>query len=314
MDYKKIKIVFFGTPDFATASLRKLVEEGCDIRGVVTATDKPAGRGHKLLQSDVKKYAVEAGLTVYQPSNLKSPEFIDTLRGLDADLFIVIAFRMLPEVVWSMPRLGTFNIHGSLLPMYRGAAPINHALMNGEKKTGVTSFLLSHEIDTGAILLQRETSVGDDENVGEVYDRLMNMGAELTIDTLKALAGGNVHPIPQIKGNYPPAPKIFKDTCMIDWQRPAVEIHNHVRGLSPYPGAWTILRLSDGRELECKIFRTVIDGTSDLQPGHIICRKDGFSVVCGDGRLLQIMELKPSGKQKMDGGAFVRGYKPACCK
>lgn len=314
MDYRKIRIVFFGTPDFATASLSRLVEDGCNICGVVTATDKPAGRGHKMLQSDVKRYAVEKGLKVLQPANLKSQDFIDELKSIEADLFIVIAFRMLPEVVWSMPRLGTFNIHGSLLPAYRGAAPINHAIMNGEKETGVTSFLLSHEIDTGAILMQNSTPIADDENVGDVYNRLMNMGADLTIDTLKAISNGFINPMPQPDGQFPIAPKIFKDTCHIDWNRPATELFNHIRGLSPYPGAWTTLVFEDGHELECKIFKATIGTKTNSRAGKIECSKNGLAIACGNGVLLNIEQVKPAGKQQMDTGAFVRGYKPICCK
>lgn len=227
--------------------------------------DKPAGRGHKMLHSPVKQYAEEKGLFLMQPPKLKAPEFVEQLRSLDADLFIVIAFRMLPEVVWSMPRYGTFNLHASLLPRYRGAAPINWAVMNGDTETGVTTFFLKHEIDTGDVIDQKSISIGPDECVGDVHDRLMMLGADLTIDTVDRILAGNLSSMPQdaLEGEPTSAPKIFKETCRIDWSRTAREIHNHVRGLSPYPAAWALLPREDGGEpINVKVFATaLIDGT-----------------------------------------------------
>ncbi|MDE5555739.1 MAG: methionyl-tRNA formyltransferase, partial [Muribaculaceae bacterium] len=216
MTDKKLKIVFFGTPEFAVKSLDSLLTAGFDIAAVVTATDKPAGRGHKMLQSAVKEYAVANDLNILQPVSLKDPEFVDKLKAINADLFIVIAFRMLPEVVWTMPRLGTFNLHGSLLPRYRGAAPINWAIINGDKETGVTTFFLKHEIDTGDIIDQKKIAVGDNENFGSVYERLMNIGAELTVNTVQRIIDGTLTTTPQDSAGLDsptPAPKIFKDTC-----------------------------------------------------------------------------------------------------
>ena len=246
MTKQDLKIVFFGTPDFAVESLRRLVEGGYNIVGVVTMPDKIGGRGHHMIQSDVKRYAVEQSLPLLQPVNLKDEDFVAALRALNADLFIVIAFRMLPQVVWQMPPLGTFNLHASLLPKYRGAAPINWAVMNGDTTTGVTTFFLKHEIDTGDIIQQRAIDIGRTDNVETVHDRLMVLGAGMVIETVDAIIAGEVHPIPQEQlltaGEEPtPAPKIFKDTCRIDWSWPAERVYNHVRGLSPYPAAWTIL-------------------------------------------------------------------------
>ena len=245
MTKENLRIVFLGTPDFAVESLRRIIGEGYNVVGVVTMPDKQAGRGHKMIQSPVKQFAVEHGLFLMQPPNLKDPAFIEQLQSLHADLFVVIAFRMLPEAVWSMPPLGTFNLHGSLLPRYRGAAPINRAIMNGDSETGVTTFFLKHEIDTGDIIDRRAISVGPDENAGSVHDRLMELGAELTLDTLAHILQGALRPMPQDQlpdaSETSNAPKIFKEDCRIDWNRPARSVHNHIRGLSPYPGAWTTI-------------------------------------------------------------------------
>lgn len=310
---KKIKIVFFGTPEFAVASLDRLVKEGKDIAAVVTMPDKIAGRGHKLIESDVKKYAKENGLRVLQPEKLKSPEFIDTLREIGADLFIVIAFRMLPEAVWSMPRLGTFNLHASLLPKYRGAAPINWAVINGEKETGVTTFFLKHEIDTGDIIEQQKIEIKDTDNVGDVHDRLMELGAEMTAHTVDEIENGNVRPQPQPEGEFLGAPKIFKDTCRIDWKKPATEIHNLVRGLSPYPAAWTTMTDSRNTDepVDVKIYETRVseENKEGGIPGELIIGKDRMGVRCGKG-IIEIISLQPAGKKRMETDAFLRGYKP----
>ena len=256
-----LRIVFFGTPDFAVESLRRLVEGGYNIVGVVTMPDKIAGRGHRLMQSAVKQYAVEQGLHLMQPERLKDEAFVEELRSLNAQLHIVIAFRMLPEVVWAMPPLGTFNLHASLLPKYRGAAPINWAVMNGDTTTGVTTFFLKHEIDTGDVIQQQAIEIGRTDNVETVHDRLMMLGADMVIDTVDAIIAGTVKPIPQEQmltaGEQPtPAPKIFTETCRIDWCRPAEQLYNHIRGLSPYPAAWSELIDPDGNALHVKIFAT----------------------------------------------------------
>lgn len=218
--------------------------------------DKIAGRGHKMYQSDVKRYAESKGLNVMQPEKLKNPEFLEQLRSIGADLFIVIAFRMLPREVWQMPRLGTFNLHASLLPRYRGAAPINRAVMNGDTETGVTTFFLKHEIDTGEIIMQRKIEILPEDNVGDVHDKLMHLGAGMVVETVNAILDGNLQTQPQPEGDFIPAPKIFKEDCHIDWSRNAEIIHNHVRGLSPYPAAWTVIEEESGRELECKVYTT----------------------------------------------------------
>ncbi len=311
---KKLKIVFFGTPEFAVASLDRLLKDGCDIAAVVTMPDKIAGRGHKLIQSDVKKYAVENGLRVLQPEKLKSPEFVDDLRAIGADLFIVIAFRMLPEVVWSMPPLGTFNLHASLLPKYRGAAPINWAVINGDKETGVTTFFLKHEIDTGDIIEQRKIEIRPEDNVGDVHDRLMELGADMVAHTMAEIEAGNVSPKTQPGGEFIPAPKIFKDTCRIDWNAPAEKIHNLVRGLSPYPAAWTTLEESrnPGQPFDVKIFETSLascPNVGDGEPGTVCATKDSIFVNTSDGAI-EIKSLQPAGKKRMDASAFLRGYNP----
>lgn len=311
MKKEDLKIVFLGTPDFAVESLRRIVEGGYNVVGVITMPDKPAGRGHKLLQSPVKQYAVEKGLHLMQPVKLKDPEFVEELRSLDADLFIVIAFRMLPEVVWSMPRLGTFNLHASLLPRYRGAAPINWAVINGDTETGVTTFFLKHEIDTGDIIAQERVDILPSDNVGDVHDRLMMLGADLTIDTIESILNGTLKTIPQeqlIGETEPtPAPKIFKETCRIDWNRPAREIHNLVRGLSPYPAAWSVLT-DDRKEVgSVKIFETaVIDKEIDVKPGQIVIDGSRLIVGCGDGQI-EVLLLQTQGKRRMPTADFLRG-------
>lgn len=300
------KIVFFGTPEFAVASLDALVAGGFDVAAVVTATDKPAGRGHKLLPSAVKQYALEHGIEVLQPDRLRDEAFIDQLRRIDADLFVVIAFRMLPEVVWGMPRLGTFNLHGSLLPAYRGAAPINWAVINGEKSTGVTTFFLSHEIDTGDIIDFRRIEIGEDENVGSVHDRLMAVGAELTVATAKAIFDGTVISTPQdeivaLKGIVPsPAPKIFRETCRIDWNKPSREIHNFIRGLSPYPAAVAAMNV-DNVPCDVKILEARPEMSEhNLQPGKVVQSVESgkaiLKVATSDG-FIDILRLQIPGKR-----------------
>ncbi|MFG6380774.1 MAG: methionyl-tRNA formyltransferase [Muribaculum sp.] len=314
MKKEDLKIVFLGTPEFAVESLSRLYNEGYNIAGVITMPDKPAGRGHKMLQSPVKQFAVKHGLKLMQPTNLKAPEFIEELRSLNADLFIVIAFRMLPEAVWTMPRLGTFNLHASLLPKYRGAAPLNWAVINGDKETGVTTFFLKHEIDTGDIIDQKRVTINPDDNVGDVHDRLMMLGADLTLETVRHIIDGNLKTIEQDKltgGVEPtPAPKIFKETCHIDWNNPAEKIHNLVRGLSPYPAAWTTLTTTSGEELQLKIFETSVSEQTLLAPGSIVIDKNRMYIACSD-RLLEILSLQLQGKKRLDTADFLRGFNPA---
>lgn len=312
MTKENLRIVFLGTPDFAVESLRRIVEGGYNVVGVVTMPDKPAGRGHKLYQSPVKEYAVTHGLHLMQPVKLKDPEFVEELRSLNADLFVVIAFRMLPEIVWTMPRLGTFNLHASLLPRYRGAAPINWAVINGDTETGVTTFFLKHEIDTGDIIAQERVEILPTDNVGDVHDRLMLLGADLTIKTIDNIIAGTLTTVAQeelIGDTEPtPAPKIFKETCKIDWNAPAVIIHNLVRGLSPYPAAWTTLLDGDTELGAVKIFETRIHpANTNLSPGEIIIEGQTLLVGTGDGNPIEILSLQAPGKRRMPTPDFLRG-------
>jgi methionyl-tRNA formyltransferase len=301
-----MRVVFMGTPDFAVASLDALVRAGFEVVGVVTAPDKPAGRGLKLSESAVKTYAVSKGLPVLQPEKLKNPEFLSALSDLKADVQVVVAFRMLPELVWNMPPLGTINVHGSLLPKYRGAAPINWAVINGEKETGVTTFKLQHAIDTGNILLQSSFAIGDHETAGEVHDRMKLVGAELIVKTLTGIRENDIREIPQPSAeNIPHAPKIFTETCHINWNADVTSIYNLIRGLSPYPGAFTML---EGKTL--KIFRAEIEnGSNAEQPGAF--QTDGKSYLkfaASDG-FIHVSELQLEGKKKMNASEFLRGYR-----
>ena len=313
MEKKDLKIVFFGTPEFAVTSLDALVKDGFNVAAVVTMPDKPAGRGKKIQMSDVKRYALEHDLPVLQPEKLKAPEFVDALRAIDADLFIVIAFRMLPEVVWGMPRLGTFNLHASLLPKYRGAAPINHAIINGEKETGITTFFLKHEIDTGDMIAQRSIAIGENENAGELHDRLMMLGAEAVVDTVNAIIDGTLTTSPQPEGEFIAAPKIFKETCRIDWERPRKNLHDFIRGLAPYPAAWTRMIEQSGKPSDIKIFATSLkDIPSDISllPGEALVKGKHLYAGTADG-VLEILSLQPAGKRAMGADAFILGYHPA---
>ncbi|MGM9860231.1 MAG: methionyl-tRNA formyltransferase [Muribaculaceae bacterium] len=312
MNKQDLKIVFLGTPEFAVQSLDRIVNEGYNVVGVVTMPDKPAGRGHKMYQSPVKEYALAHGLHLMQPVKLKDPDFVQELRDLNADLFVVIAFRMLPEVVWSMPPMGTFNLHASLLPKYRGAAPINRAVMNGDSVTGVTTFLLKHEIDTGDILRQQSIDIAPDEDCGSVHDRLMMLGADLTIDTINHLLIGDIEPIPQdqlLGGSEPtPAPKIFAEDMLIDWYRPASEVHNLVRGLSPYPAARATLSVN-GKDEIVKILKvkSLKCTSANKQPGEISVDGSSLVVACGDNSAVEILKLHPAGKRAMDTADYLRG-------
>lgn len=309
MTKDNLRIVFLGTPDFAVESLRRLCEDNFNIVGVVTMPDKPAGRGHKMLQSPVKKFAMDRGIPVLQPVNLKDEGFVSELRALNADLFIVIAFRMLPQVVWQMPPLGTFNLHASLLPRYRGAAPINWAIINGDTETGVTTFFLKHEIDTGDIIRQERIPILPEDNVGSIHDKLMILGADLTIDTVNHIIAGDLEPLPQDSlsdGIQPsPAPKIFKDTCRIDWSKPASDIHNLIRGLSPYPAAWTTLA-DDRTSTTLKIFKSEVLPANGHPAGTVTSEDNRLIVSTGDG-CLEILSLQPQGKKPMAAADFLRG-------
>lgn len=305
-----LNIVFMGTPEFAVASLDALVKAGYNIVGVVTAPDKPAGRGMQLQQSAVKKYAVEHGLNVLQPEKLKNPEFLEQLKSLNANLQVVVAFRMLPEIVWNMPSMGTINVHGSLLPQYRGAAPINWAVINGEKETGVTTFKLKHEIDTGDILLQESFPIGENETAGEVHDKMKDIGAQLLVRTVKGLSEGSLAETPQPTAGkqgevLKHAPKIFTETCKIDFTKSAEEVHNLIRGLSPFPGAFTTL---DNKTL--KIYRSEkeITNVSSDPEEYKTDGKTFLKFACNNG-YIHVKELQLEGKKKMNVEDFLRGYR-----
>lgn len=295
-----------GTPEFAVPSLDKLVENGWNVVAVITAPDKPKGRGQKLIPSPVKEAALKHEIPVLQPTNLKSPEFLEELKSYQADLQIVVAFRMLPEVVWSMPPMGTFNLHASLLPNYRGAAPINWAIINGEKETGVTTFFLKHEIDTGSIIHQEKTPILPEESLGEVYEKLMNIGSELVVKTVEDIAKGEVKPLPQDESKaLHHAPKIFKETCKIDWENSAESIHNLVRGLSPYPTAWTELEGKVCKIYQSKVFKTDLSSI----PGKIYTDEKTYLRMGTSAGQLEILELQLEGKKRMKTEDFLRGYK-----
>lgn len=315
MDKKDLRIVYMGTPEFAVESLRRLVEGGYNIVGVITMPDKPMGRHGSVLQpSPVKQYAVSQGLKVLQPEKLKNEEFVAELRSLNADLQIVVAFRMLPEVVWSMPRLGTFNLHASLLPQYRGAAPINWAVINGDTETGITTFFLKHEIDTGEIIDQVRVPIADTDNVEVVYERLMRLGGDLVLKTVDAILEGSVKTIPQEElaqvGELRPAPKIFKETCRIDWTIGVKRIYDFVRGLSPYPAAWTELYQEGTDPVMLKIFETEkLFCEHSLAPGTIVTDcKTYFKIASSDG-YVNVLSLQLAGKKRMEINDFLRGYR-----
>lgn len=303
-----------GTPEFAVPSLRALVAGGYRVVAVVTTPDKPAGRGQKVHQSDVKVAALELGLPVLQPEKLRAPEFVEAMRALQPDLGIVIAFRMLPEVIWSMPRLGTFNLHASLLPQYRGAAPINWAIINGERETGVTTFLLNHEIDKGAILAQARMPILPEDNVGTMYDKLMHRGTELVLDTVERLAVGDVTPVAQPEyddGQLKPAPKLFKEDCRIDWSLPGRRIVDFVRGLSPYPAAWSGV-VRDGESepaTSVKIFTARFEAARHgEQPGSLFSDGRTLRVACADG-WIWLDELQMAGKKRLPVRELLLGWR-----
>ena len=301
-----MRIVFMGTPEFAVASLRGLVEAGFSIAGVITAPDKPAGRGLKINESAVKIYALQHGLNILQPEKLKDPEFLRSLKDLHADIQVVVAFRMLPEVVWNMPPMGTINLHGSLLPKYRGAAPINWAVINGEKETGVTTFKLQHEIDTGNILLQKKFDISEDETAGDVHDRMKIIGAELLVETLKRITDNNIQEQPQPSAeNILHAPKIFTETCRIDWKKNVKTIYNLVRGLSPYPGAFTML---EGKTLKILKAEKIISAVRE-EPGTFLTDGRTFLKFAASDGYLNVLDLQLEGKKKMQVQEFLRGFR-----
>ena len=344
MKKEDLRIIFMGTPEFAVATLKALVENNYNVVAVVTQPDKPVGRHQNELQaSEVKKYALEKRLPVLQPEKMKDPQFVEQLRAYDANLQVVVAFRMLPEVVWAMPALGTFNVHAALLPQYRGAAPINWAIINGETQTGVTTFFLDHDIDTGRIIMQLPFDIPDTADAEYVYDCLMHLGADICLQTLEKIIAADGHPVSfaqesvecrvesaefataaesaqpsraaansalsTLHSTLKPAPKIFKETCQIDWSKTVKQVYDFVRGLSPYPGAWTHLVDAEGRAVVLKIFKTTkTDLPSQGRAGQLIAEKKHLYVACADG-LLQIDELQLAGKKRMDAQAFMNGMK-----
>ena len=316
MEKKDLKIVYMGTPEFAVESLKRLVEGGYNVVAVITMPDKPMGRHGSVLQaSPVKQYAVSQGLKVLQPEKLKDEAFVEELRSLQADLQIVVAFRMLPEVVWNMPPMGTFNLHASLLPQYRGAAPINWAVMNGDTETGITTFFLKHEIDTGEVIQQVKVPIADTDNVEVVYDKLMMLGGDLVLETVDAIINGTVKSIPQeemfaSEAELRLAPKIFKETCRIDWNKGVKGVYNHVRGLSPYPAAWTELCAEEGKPQVLKIYETEkIFAEHHLPVGTVDTdQKTYFRIAVKDG-FVNLLSLQLAGKKRMEVGDFLRGYR-----
>ena len=314
--FRKERIVYMGTPEFAVAPLDALIKEGYNVVGVVTVADKPSGRGLKVNESPVKKYAVEHGIPVLQPIKLKDPEFLEQLAALKADLFVVVAFRMLPEVVWKMPPLGTFNLHAALLPQYRGAAPINWAIINGERRSGVTTFMIDKDIDTGGIMLRQDVMIGPEDSAGDLHDALMPVGADLVVQTVKGILEKNIETRVQrsfIQGSevLKPAPKLTRELCHIDWNSPTVEIHNLIRGLSPYPTAFATIKKDGGDEMQLKIFRTNImkDAPEGKTPGTVLSDgKSYFAITTADGALL-LEDIQLSGKKRMEVKAFLAGFR-----
>lgn len=313
MDAKSLRIVFMGTPEFASTSLRMLVKEGYNIVAVVTTPDKPAGRGQKMHESDVKLTAKELGLPILQPEKLRDEEFLAALKALDIDLGIVIAFRMLPEVVWAMPKYGTFNLHASLLPQYRGAAPINWAIINGEKQTGITTFLLNHEIDKGAIIEQQAVDILPEDNIGSLYDKLMHCGAGLVLRTVDKIAEGGYETIEQMhvdENTLRPAPKIFKEDGRMDWSRNVVDIHNLVRGLSPYPAAWSPI-FKNGEECgSLKIFTTHIEPAEiNVAPGSVKSDGKSYVAIAASDGWVYLDEVQMAGKRRMTIKELLLGWR-----
>jgi len=302
-----LRIVFMGTPDFAVETLKSILEANFKVVGVITAPDRPAGRGRKVQESAVKQFAVKHHLKVLQPTNLKEEVFLEELKNLDANLQVVVAFRMLPKAVWQMPEYGTFNLHASLLPQYRGAAPINWAIINGEMETGVTTFFIDEKIDTGSIVLQKTEKILPDDSAGTLHDRLMKLGAELVVETCKQIEAGTVTRHTQDESmELKPAPKIHKDTCRIDWNASMEDIYNHIRGLSPYPGAWTQL-VNDGKTDQMKIFRTEMEKAAhNYNVGKLVVEKKSLKVAVKEG-FISLLELQLPGKRRMQVNEVLNG-------
>ena len=313
MEKKDLRIVYMGTPDFAVEPLRCLVEGGYQVVGVITMPDKPAGRGHKLQSSPVKQYALEHNLPLLQPERLKDESFLEALRAWKADLQIVVAFRMLPQVVWDMPPMGTFNLHASLLPQYRGAAPINWAVINGDRETGVTTFFLRHEIDTGAVIRQERVPIAETDCVGGVHDRPMLLGGRVVTQTVDDILAGHVKPVPQeemkIEGELRPAPKIFKETCRIDWAQPSRRIYDFIRGLSPYPAAWTEFHQPDGTPIVVKVYESSsLSGPTESTPGTLQTDGKSYLRVAAQDGWVELRSLQLPGKKRLAVADLLRGF------
>ena len=309
-----MRLVYFGTPEFAASQLEAILEAGYEVVSVVTMPDKPAGRGKKIQFSEVKKTALEHQLPLLQPEKLKDPEFLQDLESYHADLFVVVAFRMLPAVVWKMPPLGTFNLHASLLPQYRGAAPINHAIINGETETGLTTFFLNEEIDKGRVILQEKVAIRPDETAGELHDELMHLGNRLVVETIQKIEKNDIHTVTQEElaaGTLlKEAPKIFKDFCHIDWNRDCLSIYNHIRGLSPYPAAHTRLQAQEGEPIDLKVFTALIEVTSHSNPtGTVLTDGKTFLKVAAKDGYLHLITLQQAGKKAMNISEFLRGMR-----
>src|SRR6185312_15736346 len=309
---ESLSIIFMGTPEFAVASLDALAKSRHKVLAVVTAPDRPASRGLKLQQTAVKKYAVEHNLPVLQPEKLKNEEFVNQLKGLNPDLIVVVAFRMLPEVVWKLPKMGTINLHASLLPQYRGAAPINWAIINGEKETGVTTFFINQVIDNGDILLQEKISISEMDNAGSIHDKLMNVGSALLVKTVDAISNQTIKSSSQqnISANLlKPAPKIFREDCHINWNNNAEQVHNFIRGLSPYPAAWTEIVNKEGKKLVMKIFSSAIRSDIVLAPGELKVKDNTYIYIGCKDSAIEIKELQLEGKKTMPVADFLRGFR-----
>lgn len=309
-----MRLVYFGTPEFAASQLEAILAAGYEVVSVVTMPDKPAGRGKKIQFSDVKRTALEHNLPLLQPEKLKDPDFLNALEACHADLFVVVAFRMLPAVVWKMPPLGTFNLHASLLPQYRGAAPINHAIINGETETGLTTFFLNEEIDKGRVILQEKVAIRPDETAGELHDELMHLGNQLVVETIKKIESGDLQTITQEElaaGTFlNEAPKIFKDFCYIHWDRDCQSIYNHIRGLSPYPAAHTKLQPKEGEPIELKVFDSEIELTQHVHPaGTVLTDGKSYLKVAANDGFIHLTTLQQAGKKAMNIAEFLRGIR-----
>jgi len=314
MTKNSLRIVYMGTPEFAVAPLDALIEAGCNVVGVITNPDKPAGRGQKIQESAVKKYALEKGLPILQPEKFRNETFLSELKALNADLQVVVAFKMLPEMVWNMPKYGTLNLHASLLPHYRGAAPINWAIMNGDKESGVSTFLLQKEIDTGNVIFQEKVQIGENDNLETLHDNLMEIGSKLVVKTVRAIEANDYPQIPQedlvAEGeSLKIAPKIFKDDCKINWSTSIENIHNHIRGLSPYPAAWTELYDTTNKKVAVKVYAANKEIESHSHPiGSLLSDKKTYLKVAVDGGFLNLTTIQMAGKKRMQIGDFLRGF------